>query len=643
LWLIWKLSKKGVCLLKSFILCCWLVLSAGVSAQQVQILQLSEPFASHELKVVNAPQEVVDTLLNNVPNKSQPDIIHAQYHYILAKAYYNLTYPQKALNHAQLALRFASEKKQTWLYHRCKLMESVALELVGKPMQGMAGVNAALTWAQQHNQPKIYLQALFSRGIIQTSLTNYVAALGDFQEAYSLANDDPNELSKAHVAAMLAQVYEYRREDTLAIPYFEEAVAAHRLHKADLDLSIALFGLGKANRDSGQVALGKAQLEESAQFAEKIDDLQGVGYALKELAVIDMLQKDFVAAEDKLLKAAAIFAQAANPQMNFGLLMSLTMLALETNNIPKAQDYLQHAGEILDRVNMPIHSISYDDLHARLLSEQGQYQAAYEILKQAFEEHKKYQNAESTEQLHQLRSRFEVQLAQQENQVLSQQNALQQLQLSNKKTQNMQLILITAFATIVCALLFILVFRNKIHKRRLEKLATRDELTGLYNRRHALTLLEQQMSLASRYDKSLCIAMLDLDWFKQINDTYGHVAGDKVLREFALLCKRSLRESDVIGRIGGEEFLMILSHTNKEDAFKVLDTLRTRMIGLSKVAGIPQAKVTISIGIAEYEPDDSIENFMLLADTALYRAKNNGRDQVVVCDRDITVQTSLSL
>ncbi|KXI27067.1 hypothetical protein AX660_01365 [Paraglaciecola hydrolytica] len=609
------------------------------NAQTTQLKQLSEPYAGYALTVLNSPHEVLDTLINSAPDASAADIIHAQYQLMLAKAYYNLTYPQKALKHAQLALGFVSEKSQTWLYHQVKVMEAVAFELIGTPMQGLAGLNAAIAWSKQQNDAKLYLQALFSRGIVQTSLADYLAALDDFQQAYALASDNPNELSKAHVAAMLAQVYEYRSEDSVAIPYYEEAVAAHRTHGADLDLSIALFGLGKAHRNTGNIELAISQLEESALLAEKIDDLQGVAYALKELAAINMLQKDYAAAEQKLVKAADIFAQAGNPQMNFNMMVSLGMLALETDNLTQAETYLHSADILLDRQNMPVHSIGFDEIYAGLLFRQGHYQRAYEVLKQAFLNHKKYQSAQSSEQLHELSSRFELQLAQQENKVLSQQNALQQLQLSNKKTLNLQLILLTVFATVVCGLLGIIVMRNKVHKNRLEKLATRDELTDLYNRRHTLALLEQQMSLAARHDKRLCIAMLDLDWFKQINDSYGHVAGDKVLREFAVLCNKSLRESDVVGRIGGEEFLLILSHTASDDAYKVLDNLRLKMVGLSQLAEIPQAEVTISIGIAEYQQDDSLEDFMLLADTALYRAKNNGRDQVVVANRNITVPT----
>lgn len=612
---------------------------AVANGQQTRIMKLSDPFAGYATTLINTPQKIVDTLINSIPNKNQSNIVHAQYHLILARAYYNLAYPQKSLNHAQTALGYVSEKEQAWLYHNCKIAESDALELVGNPMQAMDGVNAAITWSEHNQQPKMYLQALYSRGIIQTSLPDYVAALSDFQQAYSLASNEPNELNKAHVASMLAQVYEYRREYNLAIPFYEEAIAAHRLHSADLNLSIALYGLGRANRGIGKVELGKAQLQESAELAEKIDDLQGVAYALKELASIDMLEKNYVAAEVKLNRAASIFAQADNPQMNIIFIMLLTELSLETKKTAKAEMYFQQAKALFNRNEMSIHATDYDVLQARILYEQSKFQAAFEVLKQAFERHKEHQNAESTGQLHQLRSSFEMQLAQQENEVLSQKNALQQLQLTNEKTQNMQLILSTAFATIVCGLLGIMVFRNKAHKRKLVKLATRDDLTGLFNRRHALTLLEQQMSLATRYGTNLCIAMLDLDFFKVINDSYGHVAGDKVLREFALLCKGSLRESDVIGRVGGEEFLLILNHTASGDAFKVLDNLRSSMSELSKLAGIPEAKVTLSIGIAQYEQNDSLENLMLLADTALYQAKNSGRDRVVVCQRNSTVET----
>jgi diguanylate cyclase (GGDEF)-like protein len=620
-------------LLRSIILAFMLLWSLKGIAQSGQLTELTEPFADYAKVVIINPQEALDGLLSSNLAASHDESTLAQYYLLLSQAYYNLTYPQKALEHAQLALQHTSIETQPWLYQNVQITLSNALEIVGRPADAMAGLNTAIKWAKQHDDKVLYLQGIFSRGIVSTNMGDYVGALSDFQVAYSVANDDPKSLSKAHVAAMLAQVYEYRHEDSLSIPYFEEAVAAHRLHHAEFDLSIALFGLGKAHRNSGQIELAKEQLQESQELAAKVDDIQGVAYALKELADIDISEKNYQQAQAKLTEAAQIFTQAENHQMSYNIKMTLASLSLETDELTKAQEYLEQAAAYLDRLNMPIHNIRYDETHAGLLYRQQQYQSAYDELKKAFATYRKFQNTDSTDRLHKLRSRFEMQLTQQENEVLAQKNAIQQLQLNSKKSENIQLALISTFTTLACLLLGLIVYRNKIHKQRLEKLVTLDELTGLFNRRHTMILLEQQIKLASRHNKGLCLAMLDLDWFKQINDSYGHLVGDKVLKEFAHIFRKGLRESDVIGRIGGEEFLIILTHSNSESAYEVIVNLCNKLRNIGSTIGEPKILLTVSVGLVECKSTDSAENLISLADRALYRAKNNGRNQIVLANR----------
>jgi diguanylate cyclase (GGDEF)-like protein len=620
-------------LLRSIILAFMLLWSLKGIAQSGQLTELTEPFADYAKVVIINPQEALDGLLSSNLAALHDESTLAQYYLLLSQAYYNLTYPQKALEHAQLALQHTSIETQPWLYQNVQITLSNALEIVGRPADAMAGLNTAIKWAKQHDDKVLYLQGIFSRGIVSTNMGDYVGALSDFQVAYSVANDDPKSLSKAHVAAMLAQVYEYRHEDSLSIPYFEEAVAAHRLHHAEFDLSIALFGLGKAHRNSGQIELAKEQLQESQELAAKVDDIQGVAYALKELADIDISEKNYQQAQAKLTEAAQIFTQAENHQMSYNIKMTLASLSLETDELTKAQEYLEQAAAYLDRLNMPIHNIRYDETHAGLLYRQQQYQSAYDELKKAFATYRKFQNTDSTDRLHKLRSRFEMQLTQQENEVLAQKNAIQQLQLNSKKSENIQLALISTFTTLACLLLGLIVYRNKIHKQRLEKLVTLDELTGLFNRRHTMILLEQQIKLASRHNKGLCLAMLDLDWFKQINDSYGHLVGDKVLKEFAHIFRKGLRESDVIGRIGGEEFLIILTHSNSDSAYEVIVNLCNKLRNIGSTIGEPKILLTVSVGLVECKSTDSAENLISLADRALYRAKNNGRNQIVLANR----------
>lgn len=162
--------------------------------------------------------------------------------------------------------------------------------------------------------------------------------------------------------------------------------------------------------------------------------------------------------------------------------------------------------------------------------------------------------------------------------------------------------------------------------------ARRDALTGSYNRRFMMSALQQQKQLADANDDYLCVAVIDLDHFKHINDEFGHLAGDEVLRTFARMAQRHLRKHDVFGRYGGEEFLLLMPSTMLPDARNIAERIRelseAQLGGSAKL----QQKVTVSIGIAQYLRGESILELFARADAAMYRAKRGGRNQVVVED-----------
>ncbi len=166
----------------------------------------------------------------------------------------------------------------------------------------------------------------------------------------------------------------------------------------------------------------------------------------------------------------------------------------------------------------------------------------------------------------------------------------------------------------------------------LKKLAETDALTGLANRRHFLVLSEQELIRTQRYGGGLSVLMMDLDHFKAINDGYGHKVGDLVLSRVGEICRVVLRHVDIAGRIGGEEFAMLLPETGGQVAKEVADRLREAI----SLATIPlengtSLKVTASIGLAELEKDDAkIDSLLNKADMALYEAKRSGRNKVCV-------------
>jgi diguanylate cyclase (GGDEF)-like protein len=162
------------------------------------------------------------------------------------------------------------------------------------------------------------------------------------------------------------------------------------------------------------------------------------------------------------------------------------------------------------------------------------------------------------------------------------------------------------------------------------ELATRDALTGLLNRRAMVELLAREHPRIERGQGPLSVALLDIDWFKRINDNLGHGAGDEVLRRFATLVNSRLRAADALARWGGEEFLLLMPGTHLDDARGVLDRLRATVAagGFEQMAS--ELNVTFSAGVVEVHEGESQDAAIDRADRALYRAKQGGRDRVEV-------------
>lgn len=155
-----------------------------------------------------------------------------------------------------------------------------------------------------------------------------------------------------------------------------------------------------------------------------------------------------------------------------------------------------------------------------------------------------------------------------------------------------------------------------------------DPGTKLFNRRYILELLSKEISRTNRNKKPLSIALLDIDFFKRVNDTYGHQAGDLVLEQFSKRLQQWTREMDYVGRYGGEEFLLIFPETAPEIAVQVLERIRWQMESLPFRLGEANLQITFSAGVADYQ-GDAIHQLLMRVDERLYTAKRTGRNRVV--------------
>lgn len=174
------------------------------------------------------------------------------------------------------------------------------------------------------------------------------------------------------------------------------------------------------------------------------------------------------------------------------------------------------------------------------------------------------------------------------------------------------------------------VTQRKKAEQRLTELATRDELTGLFNRRRILEILTREMDRAGRYNAPLTLCIVDIDHFKEVNDTHGHNAGDIVLTCLADTIRKNVRKTDSVGRYGGEEFCIVLPHTTTSQSQWILERIRETISSMPFMLETgTEIRLSISLGQVQYTPEiKEIRELINLADTALYRAKQSGRNRL---------------
>lgn len=188
-------------------------------------------------------------------------------------------------------------------------------------------------------------------------------------------------------------------------------------------------------------------------------------------------------------------------------------------------------------------------------------------------------------------------------------------------------------------------FKDITHRKEKEtelyEKASTDSLTGLFNRRQFETMAHKEMNKSWRYQTPCCILMLDIDHFKKINDTYGHQAGDEVLKNLSLHLKANLRDTDILARFGGEEFIILLAQTEENPGFIVAERLRDSIENMTTIFEDKEIRITISIGLAFSKYFDSLNAIIQGADDALYQSKKSGRNRVTIYKPTASAQSDM--
>ncbi len=510
-----------------------------------------------------------------------------------------------------------------------------------------AGIDAAIksVEAARASQPKGSLAdtcLLITRGLLQYRQDRTDLAIGTLTQAYHASTAPAFAVPRILSADVLSSVMRSTGDYPQALALNQEVIDWNIARHATLSLSVSRFMRGKILNLMGKYAAAIDEFADARKLSVQLNDSQGVAYADLRMCEARTEVGELDRAEAECQSALGVFTASRTADTAKETQALLARIDLAQGHADKA---LKTLDDVLDHGGADLLPRGVADLYkwrARANAATHNFHDAYNDLSEYLRRNSAANDVERTRQAAALRARFETDREIERNSVLE-----RELELSQERSQRQALELrwnaiVAVSGVLVIALLIYFLVVNRRFRHQLVRLASQDALTGLPNRRRTAELATAALAGATAAQTPLAIAIIDMDHFKVINDRCGHATGDHVLKEFARVGRESLHATDVLGRWGGEEFLLVMPGATMEVALANLERLRTRVCGIHLPASGAGLRVSLSAGLAtSLKHGRSLDEMIARADSALYLAKNEGRDRVRTAEEGYLATTSI--
>ena len=515
----------------------------------------------------------------------------------------------------------------------------VRIDLVGLMLERAGGANynkreaynSLLTKAKAFKDTFIASSIIVNIAEEQYSHTYYNDAIQSFMLAFDLVKDTEYYEAIGRILSSTSNLYADIGDYEKALGYALQAFDLANEIKHPYGQSIVASNIGGLYTKLGRYEKAREYLSLSLVISAELNDDVGMSRTLQKIANVETAQKNWQQAIDVLQKAIPIFDKSANHTEIFRANVALAKSYFELGELALAQQYLETNETQLESINNRYSILSFYLLKANLQSKLQNYEEAYKALGNYTTLKVESAEQERQQELEKYQTQFDLEIKEATNQALLAENNLKELQFEKqKKLAELRLIMVVlsfSLLVIVC-LLLIVISRNR---NKFKQLALRDPLTQSPNRHAILHYAKSRISEAKRTGTPFSVCLIDLDKFKLINDTFGHEAGDKVLKAFVIACKNALRAQDRYGRYGGEEWLLIIENSERAHIETVFKRLR-ESFNAQAIQSIPSTwEITFSMGVSVFEAQNrcNLKELINLADEKLYQAKKNGRDQCV--------------
>lgn len=456
------------------------------------------------------------------------------------------------------------------------------------------------------------------------TLTNVYAA------AAKRKMDEQRLLAAGKLANVLAGLGDLQQ----ALTMNQQLIDWDTAHQAWLRLSVSRFLRGQIYKVMHDYEAAAREFAEARRLSATLDDDQGIAFADLRLCHTQIELKKWEPARQQCLNALRIFTASQSTDM---IKEARGLLAQVDLNQGRPREALTALNTALDQDGAdmsPRRVAMLYQARAQANAALGRFETAYADLQHYMRRYVEVNDAERIQQTAAMRARFETDREIERNALLQ-----RELEISRERGQRQKELLrwtiigIAAGAIAIVLLTYILISTLR-HRKQLSCLASQDALTGVFNRRRVTELSTQALIDAASRQETLTVAIIDMDHFKLINDRCGHAAGDFVLKEFARLCRESIRSTDIFGRWGGEEFLLVLPRTTLDTAAVILERLRLAALTIRLPTSSDDLRVSLSAGLASNDAETtSLDDIVAQADAALYEAKHRGRDTVHIADQ----------
>ncbi|WP_197411172.1 tetratricopeptide repeat-containing diguanylate cyclase [Colwellia sp. TT2012] len=520
------------------------------------------------------------------------------------------------------------------------------------------------------------ISLLLTQGGIMDELGNSEQAMVKYSLAAKYAKANENSKMLADSYSYMAYSYSINHKDTQALKYYHQAYLQLEQIGDELDLAYLKAEMANAYSltfdDINAIKLAKEASDYFSKHQYYFDEL----FVQNLLAKIYLRKKDYQKAEVTYLRVIEIIKKTnkkeyiylaylglantyhhsqqhdkarifwhkyqeqqphyENPSAKIGAIILEAKLALSDHNITAAIDTLARVEATLkplDKQNALSWYVQLFDLQAEVAVLKKDFQTAYFKQKEARALLKDYYNAERETIRSKYKVMFDTDQAILTNKLLEQDKALNKAALDNaaqqQQLQNMIIIIILLFVLV----LFYFIYRQILNSKALHKIANTDTLTELASRRYTFIYAQKMLLQAINAKQQFAMIIFDVDHFKQVNDSFGHAGGDIALKEISSTANEYVRAHDILGRIGGEEFLLILPEASSAQAYEIAERIRHAIEHKVIIINSKPLQITASFGISQLtDKQDSFNQLFNNADMALFQAKDQGRNRTVIAN-----------